>query len=164
MNNGSISKIQIELHKGIKQNGSARSLRAALWRFALLAHHIRPQKGKVYVTNIIPALIKVIERNEESVHETLSTSLPQIMSSLGPFTMDYDIKGLLKACLNNVQSPSVVIRRMTASCILTVCLNNRAPFVFLCYVFNHLFGKYYTYILYLQHFKLCICRFINTSL
>jgi huntingtin len=36
-----IGKIQLELHKEIKKNGSARTLRAALWRFAELCHMIR---------------------------------------------------------------------------------------------------------------------------
>lgn len=36
-----MGKVNLELHKEIKRNGSARSLRAALWRFAELAHMIR---------------------------------------------------------------------------------------------------------------------------
>jgi hypothetical protein len=41
MMDSNIMKIHVELHKEIKENGSARSLRAALWRFAELAHMIR---------------------------------------------------------------------------------------------------------------------------
>ncbi|XP_068234412.1 huntingtin-like [Palaemon carinicauda] len=37
-----LGKIQVELYKEIKKNGSVRSLRAALTRFASLCHHIRP--------------------------------------------------------------------------------------------------------------------------
>lgn len=92
MSNGNMSKIQIELHKEIKKNGSPRSLRAALWRFSELAHHIRPHKGKPYVANLMPCIIKIAERTEESVHDTLSSSLPKIMAALGCFTMDNDIK------------------------------------------------------------------------
>lgn len=36
-----LGKIQVELYKEIKKNGSVRSLRAALTRFAALCHHIR---------------------------------------------------------------------------------------------------------------------------
>lgn len=36
-----VMKVQVELHKEIKRNGNARSLRAALWRFAYLSHMIR---------------------------------------------------------------------------------------------------------------------------
>lgn len=87
-----MNKIQIELHKEIKKNGAPRSLRAALWRFSELAHHIRPHKGKPYVTNLLPCIVKITERKEELVHETLTNSLPKIMASLGCFTTDNDIK------------------------------------------------------------------------
>lgn len=92
MSTTNISKIIIELHKEIKKNGSARSLRAALWRFALLAHHIRPVKGRLYVINLMPYLIKIAERNEDLVHETFANSLPKIMAALGCFTTDNDVK------------------------------------------------------------------------
>lgn len=92
MNDGNIGKVQIELHKGIKQNGSARSLRAALKRFAQLAHLIRPHKGKPYVVNLFPTLIKVSERPEEQIHETLANSVLPIMKVLGCFASDIEIK------------------------------------------------------------------------
>lgn len=92
MNNGNIGKIQIELHKEIKKNGSARSLRAALVRFSQLAHLIRPHKGKPYVLNLVPCIIRISEREEEFIHETLAIHLPYIMSALGCFTVDNDIK------------------------------------------------------------------------
>lgn len=41
MMDNNIVKVQVELHKEIKKNGSVRSLRAALWRFAQLAGMIR---------------------------------------------------------------------------------------------------------------------------
>lgn len=84
--------MQIELHKGIKRNGSARTLRAALWRFAQLAHLIRPHKGKPYVVNLFPTLLKVAERPEEQIHETLASSLSKIMSVLGCFSSDAETK------------------------------------------------------------------------
>ncbi|XP_017781525.1 PREDICTED: huntingtin [Nicrophorus vespilloides] len=139
MGNSSITKIQIELHKEIKSNGSARSLRAALWRFALLAHHIRPHKGKPYVINLVPCIVKILERTEELVHETLANSMGNIMKTLGCFTMDRDIKCILDACLKNVKnSQSAVIRRTSSSCILSVCLNCRKPYIYLSYVLNNL--------------------------
>jgi len=39
-----LSRIQVELYKEIKKNGAPRCLRAALCRFAELAHLILPQK------------------------------------------------------------------------------------------------------------------------
>lgn len=92
MTNGNIIKIQLELHKEIKKNGSARTLRAALWRFAQLCHMIRPHKGKPYVNNLIPCIVKIAERSEESLHETMANSLPKILDALGSFTADNDIK------------------------------------------------------------------------
>lgn len=92
MNNNNIGKVQFELHKEIKKNGSARSLKAALVRFAQLAHLIRPHKGKAYVTNLVPCIIRISEREEEFIHETLATCLPHIMSALGCFTADNDVK------------------------------------------------------------------------
>ena len=50
-----IMKIHVELHKEIKENGNARSLRAALWRFAELAHMI-----KCVISNISVIRIKLV--------------------------------------------------------------------------------------------------------
>lgn len=158
MNNGNIGKVQLELHKEIKKNGSARSLRAALVRFSQLAYLIRPHKGKPYIANLVPCIAKISEREEDSIHETLASSLPHIMSALGCFTTDNDIKVcfkqyvykifyyitlqvLLKAFLNNIKSPSTIKRRAASNCILTMCLNCKKTHVFVTYVLNNLLGK-----------------------
>lgn len=49
-------------------------------------------KGKPYVVNLMPYLVKIAERSEEQVHETLTNSLPKIMAALGCFTTDNDVK------------------------------------------------------------------------
>lgn len=92
MADSNIVKVQIELYNEIKRNGPARTLRAALWRFGLLSHMIRPTRGKAYVSNLIPCIVTIAHRSEESVIETLSQSLPLIMKALGPFMTDNDIK------------------------------------------------------------------------
>lgn len=92
MHNGNVIKVHLELHKEIKKNGKERSLRAALWRFAQLCHMIRPHKGKAYINNLVPCIVKISERSEESLLETLAESLPKIMESLGCFTSDNEIK------------------------------------------------------------------------
>ncbi|XP_025834519.1 huntingtin-like [Agrilus planipennis] len=135
---GHASKIQIELHKKIKENSDAKSLRAALWRFAELAHFIRPNKGKPYVANFLPVLCKVIERQEELIHETLGNSMPKIMTSLGNFMTDADVKTLLKGFLNNIQSTSPVLRRTAANCILPICLHCKNSNYFFIFTFNTL--------------------------
>lgn len=106
MVDSNIVKVQIELYNEIKKNGSARTLRAALWRFGLLSHMIRPTRGKAYVSNLIPCIVNITHRSEEAVIETLSQSLPLIMKALGPFMTDNDVKvnygnqySLLHSCI-----------------------------------------------------------------
>ncbi|XP_024941677.1 huntingtin isoform X2 [Cephus cinctus] len=138
---GNIIKVQVKLYYEIKRNGSARSLRAALWRFAQLSEVIRPVKGKAYVSNLIPCIVAIAQRKEESVIETLANTLPLILKTLGAFTTDNDIKTLLKAFFHNISSPEPVFRRTAASMILTTCLNSRKPEAFLCYVLNFLIDR-----------------------
>ncbi|CAH0556043.1 unnamed protein product [Brassicogethes aeneus] len=130
--------IQIELHKEIKRNGAARSLRAAIWRFSLIAHLIRPLKGKAYVDNLFPSLQKVAKRSEEQIHETLAISVPKIMASLGSFSSDNEIQSLLGAFLNNITHTQAVIRRSAATCVLNICLYCRKPFKFVNYTLNYI--------------------------
>ena len=73
----------MELYKEIKKNGSARCLRAALLKFSSLAHLIRPAKCRAYLTNLLPCLVKIVRRQEESVHEALAVALPKIFEVLG---------------------------------------------------------------------------------
>ncbi|XP_071441491.1 huntingtin [Hetaerina americana] len=123
-----VVKIQVELHKEIKKNGNARTLRAALWRFAELCHMIRPAKGKPYVVYLIPCIVQIAKRtDEEAVLETLAAALQKIFKSLGSFTTDNEIKILLNAFLQNLSSSSAVARRTAASSILSVCLHCRKP-------------------------------------
>ena len=113
MNDGNIGKVQIELHKGIKRNGPARTLRAALKRFSQLAHLIRPHKGKPYVVNLYPTLIKVAERPEEQIHETLANSLSPIMTVLGCFSTEIEIKvKIILYCLKNNCGFSGIVERV----------------------------------------------------
>ncbi|XP_033353075.1 huntingtin isoform X1 [Bombus vosnesenskii] len=140
MADSNIVKVQIELYNEIKRNGPARTLRAALWRFGLLSHMIRPTRGKAYVSNLIPCIVTIAHRSEESVIETLSQSLPLIMKALGPFMTDNDIKTLLKAFFENISCVQAAFRRAAANMILVTCLNCRRPQFFLNYVLKHLLG------------------------
>ncbi|XP_012166671.2 huntingtin isoform X2 [Bombus terrestris] len=140
MADSNIVKVQIELYNEIKRNGPARTLRAALWRFGLLSHMIRPTRGKAYVSNLIPCIVNIAHRSEESVIETLSQSLPLIMKALGPFMTDNDIKTLLKAFFENISCVQAAFRRAAANMILATCLNCRRPQFFLNYVLKHLLG------------------------
>ena len=100
-------KVQFALYTMISKNGSARSLRAALWRFGALSHAIRPMKGKAYVSNMLPCIVAISQRSEESVIDTLAQSLPLILKSLGPFMTDKDVKvcqGISKYDKNKMQT------------------------------------------------------------
>ncbi|XP_075211811.1 huntingtin isoform X2 [Lycorma delicatula] len=136
MMENNIVKVQVELHKEIKKNGNARSLRAALWRFAELAHMIRPQKGKPYVQNLVPCIIQIAKRTEEPVLETLAAAMPKIFAALGCFTTDNDVKSLLRTFLANIASEHTVVRRTAATSILAICLHCRKSQIFLCYTLN----------------------------
>ncbi|TSK22543.1 Huntingtin [Bagarius yarrelli] len=106
-----LPRLQLELYKEIKKNGASRSLRAALWRFAELAHFVRPQKCRPYLVNLLPCLTRITKRQEETVQETLASSIPKIMAALGNFANDTEIK-----------SSSPTIRRTAASSAVSVCL------------------------------------------
>ncbi|KAJ7403337.1 hypothetical protein BTVI_77632 [Pitangus sulphuratus] len=87
-----LPRLQLELYKEIKKNGASRSLRAALWRFAELAHLVRPQKCRPYLVNLLPCLTRISKRPEESVQETLAAAIPKIMAAFGNFANDNEIK------------------------------------------------------------------------
>ncbi|XP_059488388.1 huntingtin isoform X2 [Neocloeon triangulifer] len=133
---GNAGKIQVELHKELKKNGNPKSLRAALWRFGALSHLIRPQKGRVYMQNLVPCLDQIAKRPEELVLETLATAVEQIFSAIGTFAVDAEIKLLLKTFLANLNQTSAVSRRTAANCVLSICLNCKKPPVFLAWSLN----------------------------
>ena len=87
-----LGRLQVELYKEIKKNGSARCLRAGLWRFADLCHLIRPQKCRPYVVNLLPCLARISRRPEESIQETLAAAMQKLMPTLMGFTNDTEVK------------------------------------------------------------------------
>lgn len=132
-----IGRMQVELYKEIKKNGSARSLRSALVKFAAVCGQIRPQKCRAYVVNLIPCLIKIAaSRQEEAVHETLADTLNTIFAVLGHFTNDNEIQQLLKTFLNNLMNSTPSIRRSTASILTSICTGSRRPGFFLLWLFG----------------------------
>ncbi|KAK7109044.1 hypothetical protein V1264_013160 [Littorina saxatilis] len=129
-----LGRLQVELYKEIKKNGSSRSLRAALWRFADMCHLIRPQKCRPYIVNLLPYIARICRREEETVQETLSNSMPKICSALMGFANDSEVKALLKSFLTNLMSPSAVCRRMAASSLSLICQYSRSPINFFTYL------------------------------
>ncbi|KAK1791163.1 hypothetical protein P4O66_002190 [Electrophorus voltai] len=135
-----LPRLQLELYKEIKKNGASRSLRAALWRFAELAHLVRPQKCRPYLVNLLPCLTRITKRQEETVQETLASSIPKIMTALGHFANDGEIKVLLKAFVANLKSSSPTIRRTAASSAVSVCQHSRRTNYFYTWLLNVLLG------------------------
>jgi len=80
---GHAGRLQVELFKEIKRDGSARRLRSAMAKFACVAGIIRPQKCRAYLTNLLPCLLKASARTEEAVQETLVTAADKIFAALG---------------------------------------------------------------------------------
>ncbi|XP_016051293.1 PREDICTED: huntingtin isoform X2 [Miniopterus natalensis] len=135
-----LPRLQLELYKEIKKNGAARSLRAALWRFAELAHLVRPQKCRPYLVNLLPCLTRTSRRPEESVQETLAAAIPKIMASFGNFANDNEIKVLLKAFIANLKSSSPTIRRTAAGSAVSICQHSRRTQYFYSWLLNVLLG------------------------
>ncbi|KAM5271600.1 huntingtin [Ctenodactylus gundi] len=136
----SLPRLQLELYKEIKKNGAPRSLRAALWRFAELAHLVRPQKCRPYLVNLLPCLTRTSKRPEESVQETLAAAVPKIMASFGNFANDSEIKVLLKAFIANLKSSSPTVRRTAASSAVSICQYSRRTQYFYSWLLNVLLG------------------------
>ncbi|KAM7156171.1 huntingtin isoform 1-T1 [Molossus nigricans] len=135
-----LPRLQLELYKEIKKNGAPRSLRAALWRFAELAHLVRPQKCRPYFVNLLPCLTRTSKRPEESVQETLAAAIPKIMASFGNFANDNEIKVLLKAFIANLKSSSPTARRTAASSAVSICQHSRRTQHFYSWLLNVLLG------------------------
>ena len=137
-----IGRIQVELYKEIKKNGSSRSLRSALSKFALICQQIRPQKCRAYIVNLIPCLIKIATtRKEEAVHETLAEAMNTLFSYLGHYANDNEIDQLLKTFLNNLNDPSPSIRRSTASILTSLTSGSRKPSNFTLWLFKTIIGN-----------------------
>ncbi|XP_041477605.1 huntingtin-like isoform X1 [Lytechinus variegatus] len=123
----SLGRLQLELYKEIKKNGPSRSLRAALWRFAEMAHLIRPQKCRPYVINLLPSIARISRRPEDIVQEALMNFLIKTLPVLGSFLTDTEVKNLMKVLFPNLKHTSATTRRTAARCIVLICQYGRKP-------------------------------------
>ncbi|ESO07434.1 hypothetical protein HELRODRAFT_170769 [Helobdella robusta] len=119
-----ISRIQVELYKEIKKNGASRSLKAALIKFGNLCHHIRSQKCRPYLVNILPCLSRISQRSDESIQECLLSFMHNISSILIPYATELEIKMLMKMFLANVVNSSPCTRRTAGQSLVLICLNS----------------------------------------
>ena len=69
-----LGKLQVELYKEIKKNGSHRSVRAALTRFSGLAKYIRSAKCRPYLVNLLPCLDILSKRTRHQRQESKTVS------------------------------------------------------------------------------------------
>ncbi|XP_061171379.1 huntingtin-like isoform X1 [Saccostrea echinata] len=132
-----LGRLQVELYKEIKKNGSSRTLRAALWRFSEMAHLIRPQKCRPYIVNLLPCIARICKREDEAIQDTLSQSMQKICPPLIGFANESEIKALIKSFLPNLRSTSAATRRMAATSLVLICEHSRSPSSF----YNHLLGS-----------------------
>ena len=76
----------------VLQNGEPRSLCVALECFSSLFPFTRPSKCSVYAQNLIPVILRLISRHEESLHDALQDALLKILPTLSPFVSVANIK------------------------------------------------------------------------
>lgn len=74
------------------QNGETRSLCVALECFSSLFPFTRPSKCSVYAQNLVPVLLRLISREEESLHDALQDAFLKFLPTLTPFMSLANIK------------------------------------------------------------------------
>ncbi|OQR79470.1 huntingtin-like [Tropilaelaps mercedesae] len=117
-----LSRIQAELYKEIKRNEHKRRLGLALAKFAQLAPLIKHAKRRPYCVNLVPCILKVLQRKDELLQdETLADALERILTILGPYTSHEDVTQLTAACTALLTSTSEHSLIRVASRVL-VCL------------------------------------------
>ncbi|XP_060568114.1 huntingtin-like isoform X3 [Ruditapes philippinarum] len=126
-----LGRLQVELYKEIKKNGSSRCLRAALSRFSEMAHLIRPQKCRPYIVNLLPCVARICRREDEGIQETMLASMMKICPALMVFATDTEVKMLIKAFLPNLSSNLAPCRRAAANCLTLICQYSRNPPTFI---------------------------------
>ncbi|XP_065183780.1 huntingtin-like isoform X1 [Sycon ciliatum] len=122
-----IGRVIVELFKEMRRNSSPRTLKAALSRFADLCHLVRVQKCRQYVEGLIPVLAQLLQREEETIQDCLSSTMPKLMSVFGRFMNDKDVKNLMTIPLARLNSSSASVRRMASFVLATVCQYSRKP-------------------------------------
>ncbi|TPP61144.1 hypothetical protein FGIG_05529 [Fasciola gigantica] len=75
-------QVIFELLLEIKRGQNPRSIVAALSKFAMLTPRIRPSKLRFYTASLLPVLIDVCRRDDESIFKTLIEHFPRIASQL----------------------------------------------------------------------------------
>lgn len=135
-----LGRLQVELYKAIKKDDTPeRSLRAALSKFADLAHKVKPIKRRVFVTSLLPSLGRIMKMPGEPIQETLASCMDKLCTALGLFFTDTETHDLLSAFVANMKSSSVVIRRTATDCAISICEGSNSPYYYLTVLMKELF-------------------------
>lgn len=135
-----LGRLQVELYKAIKKDDTPeRSLRAALSKFADLAHKVKPIKRRVFVTSLLPSLGRIMKMPGEPIQETLASCMDKLCTALGLFFTDTETHSLLSSFVNNMKSSSVVIRRTATDCAISICEGSNSPYHYLTVLVKELF-------------------------
>ncbi|XP_047128948.1 huntingtin isoform X1 [Hydra vulgaris] len=135
-----IGRIQVELYKEIKKNGSSRSLRAAMQRFGDTCYLIHPNKCRPYVANLLPCIVKIAKREDDAIQETLGVMMSKLCPVIGKFMNEDDVKILMKNFLPNIKSMSASLRRTAVGVLDCLCENSRKPTHFYSWLISMLLG------------------------
>lgn len=73
LGDSSVGRLQVELYKEVKRNGSSRCVRAALLRFSALASHIRPAKVMCLVLSGVIRSENMFSLNASEILHACST-------------------------------------------------------------------------------------------
>ena len=76
----------------VMQNGTPRSLCAALDCFSSLFPLTRPAKCSSYAQALLPILVRLTSRNEEALHEALQDAMSKILPTMTPFVTTSNIQ------------------------------------------------------------------------
>lgn len=138
------NRIQLEFFKELRNNGSSRRIRAALTRFAELAHLFRPLKCRQYFVQLIPVIQTISARtNEEAIQETISTAMKKLMPVFGPYATKDETILLLKCFLPSVGHSLAAVRRTAAISLAAICKHSRKPTYFYSWLIQNLLKSFH---------------------
>ncbi|KHJ48990.1 HEAT repeat protein [Trichuris suis] len=125
LNDTNIYRIQTDLCKELKRNGSPRSVRAALTKFAAIVETIKPNKRRQFAMTFLPVLMALVKRPEEMIHECIGSCSNRLFKTLGRYFSDDELGSLVRCVLPNLQFPSATARRSAAVLIAELCAHCR---------------------------------------
>ncbi|GAA56505.1 huntingtin [Clonorchis sinensis] len=120
-------QVIFELFLELKRNANARTVTVALNKFSGLVHRIRASKRRFYTLNLLPVLVTICERDDESVFDVLSEHFGQIASQLFCHATERELVDFLRRQLVRLSSETALIRRSVAQTLVLTCQYSRVP-------------------------------------